>query len=328
MPQKIPKNLARKITKSVKAIEKKDEISTSQQQTVAAQKFEEIPDTSFRRIDTNYKAYADNYKAKYYQMHPELHVEPDPYVSGYIQVVPTAPGTYIDLGSPDYPRVFGSALSKEEFQKSSRPIVVIRNEKDLNPLIKLGLFKDPQAVRTKISELEFEDKCLWILPDGKIFDAPKTCGSLSDAIAIKQLEQSKKVDDLSPKKPKMTEEQLFKTIKKYFYSILVFIIVFLVGYFYLQSKYFGSTINGKPVEAYYKRLGLKSGASQEEIKKAYRRIALKLHPDRNPNCSDCELKFSKAAEAYKYLLEQEGVEEAKIPTMLDEDNMWVKGQKR
>ena len=57
-------------------------------------------------------------------------------------------------------------------------------------------------------------------------------------------------------------------------------------------------------------------------------MALKLHPDRNPNCEDCSQKFAKVAEAYKYLLEIRGVEPKKIPTILDDEFDWLAKQKK
>lgn len=51
----------------------------------------------------------------------------------------------------------------------------------------------------------------------------------------------------------------------------------------------------------YEVLGVERGASQEEIKKAYRKLALKYHPDRNPDDSEAEKKFKEAAEAYAIL---------------------------
>ncbi|MBU2928412.1 molecular chaperone DnaJ [Winogradskyella psychrotolerans] len=54
-------------------------------------------------------------------------------------------------------------------------------------------------------------------------------------------------------------------------------------------------------EDYYEILGLSKGASDAEIKKAYRKMALKYHPDKNPDDSSAEEKFKKAAEAYEVL---------------------------
>jgi molecular chaperone DnaJ len=52
---------------------------------------------------------------------------------------------------------------------------------------------------------------------------------------------------------------------------------------------------------YYEVLGIARGASQEEIKKAYRQLALKYHPDRNAGDKEAEEKFKEAAEAYEVL---------------------------
>ena len=52
---------------------------------------------------------------------------------------------------------------------------------------------------------------------------------------------------------------------------------------------------------YYEVLGVSRGATQDEIKKAYRQMALKYHPDRNPGNKESEEKFKEAAEAYDVL---------------------------
>ena len=52
---------------------------------------------------------------------------------------------------------------------------------------------------------------------------------------------------------------------------------------------------------YYEVLGVEKGASADDIKKAYRKTALKYHPDRNPDNKEAEEKFKEAAEAYDVL---------------------------
>lgn len=52
---------------------------------------------------------------------------------------------------------------------------------------------------------------------------------------------------------------------------------------------------------FYEILGVSKSASQEEIKKAYRKVAMQYHPDRNPGDKAAEEKFKEAAEAYEIL---------------------------
>ena len=54
-------------------------------------------------------------------------------------------------------------------------------------------------------------------------------------------------------------------------------------------------------EDYYETLGVSRGASANDIKKAYRKLALKYHPDKNPGNKSAEEKFKKISEAYEVL---------------------------
>ena len=56
---------------------------------------------------------------------------------------------------------------------------------------------------------------------------------------------------------------------------------------------------------YYETLGIKKGASEDEIKKSYRKLAMKFHPDRNPGNKTAEENFKKISEAYAVLSDSE-----------------------
>ena len=56
---------------------------------------------------------------------------------------------------------------------------------------------------------------------------------------------------------------------------------------------------------YYEVLGLSKGASAEDLKKAYRKMAMQYHPDRNPGDSSADEKFREVNEAYDVLKDEQ-----------------------
>ena len=58
---------------------------------------------------------------------------------------------------------------------------------------------------------------------------------------------------------------------------------------------------------YYEVLGVEKGAALDDVKKAYRKLAVRYHPDKNPGDKGAEEKFKEATEAYDVLSDAQGL---------------------
>ena len=62
-----------------------------------------------------------------------------------------------------------------------------------------------------------------------------------------------------------------------------------------------STVNNVTKLDYYEVLGVTRDANDQELKTAYRKLAMQYHPDRNPGDAEAEEKFKECSEAYQVL---------------------------
>src|SRR5262249_28192816 len=74
----------------------------------------------------------------------------------------------------------------------------------------------------------------------------------------------------------------------------------IVGYSSTTRVYRQMPVAGQKRD-YYEVLGVAPGVGEQELKSAYRKIALQYHPDRNPGNKDAEERFKEASEAYEVL---------------------------
>ncbi|KYK63750.1 DnaJ domain-containing protein [Toxoplasma gondii TgCatPRC2] len=80
----------------------------------------------------------------------------------------------------------------------------------------------------------------------------------------------------------------------------------IIGVFALKAaeEYYGQDedTGGQQTEQHLAALQLDSGATEADIRKAYRTLSVRWHPDKNPGCAGCQARFTEVAVAYEYLM--------------------------
>ncbi|PHJ21499.1 hypothetical protein CSUI_004658, partial [Cystoisospora suis] len=87
----------------------------------------------------------------------------------------------------------------------------------------------------------------------------------------------------------------------------------IIGVFALKAaeEYYGQDedTGGQQTEQHLAALQLDSGASEADIRKAYRTLSVRWHPDKNPGCTGCQARFTEVAVAYEYLMKKKKKDE-------------------
>ncbi|PFH38604.1 DnaJ domain-containing protein [Besnoitia besnoiti] len=88
--------------------------------------------------------------------------------------------------------------------------------------------------------------------------------------------------------------------------INICIAVAIIGVFALKAaeEYYGQDedVSGQETEQHLAALQLESGATEADIRKAYRTLSVRWHPDKNPGCTGCQERFTDVAVAYEHLM--------------------------
>eukprot|EP00960_Hanusia_phi_P055666 763026-Hanusia_phi.AAC.10 len=122
-----------------------------------------------------------------------------------------------------------------------------------------------------------------------------TCGRRKCEFAASETSQKKRSKSEKKNREVFFDQKHFL----WFGGICLFLVLIRIGYDDGKGKAKqDDLLDGQDL---YEVLEVKKASSEKDVKKAYHKLAMKWHPDKNPNCEECQLKFQRVARAYEIL---------------------------
>ncbi|ESU39167.1 Molecular chaperones (DnaJ family) [Giardia duodenalis] len=283
--------------------------STSKQEPHNKPKrMQEIPVQQFRGLDPLYDSYVRNPSGEQV-VEPEDSSDLEMSTEGYLVQIPFAPGSEPCTGpnDPNYRKLKQKDVTLGDLQTPRRhPIIIFDSPNDLLDFLhRFNRFHIPEDnLNLLLKEIEFVVErggdCR-LMPDGRFVMYTREI----EEMISKRRDMAGKIS---------TEHIQLRKLCFYFFALLLLSAIvigglaFIMNFLFPSLFKFGSSSSEslspeEKMRESYKALDLAPDSSVEEIKKQYKKLAVKWHPDRNPNCVDCEAKFMVIADAYKALLD-------------------------
>lgn len=308
-------NTAASTEKRVNTQQKKVEPLSSSTLSAAKQesrdkskRLQEIPVQQFRGLDPLYDSYIRNPSGDPF-IEPEDSSDLELSTEGYLVQIPFAPGSEPCSGpnDPNYRKLKQKDVTLGDLQTPRRhPIIIFESPDDLLDFLhRFNRFHIPEDnLKLLLKEIEFVVErggdCR-LMPDGRFVMYTREI----EEMISKRRDMAGKIS---------TEHIQLRKLCLYF-VILILLAAIVIGglavimnllfplFFKFGSSSSESLSPEEKMRESYKALELTPGSSVDDIKKQYKKLAIKWHPDRNPNCVDCEAKFMVIADAYKTLLD-------------------------
>lgn len=225
---------------------------------------------------------------------------------GYIFQAPYAPGSEPCTGpnDPAYPKLYAADFLRDPtvVQRSRVPIIIFRTSREFRDFnAKTKLARDEEAARHIAESIEKAAAVggdVRLLPNNQLLVySPKLEKASQEAASSKIRGARVDTSHLSATKMCLVFLGLLLAV-----GLVVGGLMFTMSKFFPKYFGFGGDAAVNPEQKKLRALevlGLSGDATEDDVKRQYRKLAVQYHPDRNPNCADCETKFIEIADAYK-----------------------------